>query len=153
MIYQGVHEENGWLVIDYMATWAYGYDFMLDAAQAIINTDFKDNTMRVGSAQVRGGQEIEHLEEAKSHGLVLRDCESLKEEKGVLLVGGQSSIMGIRMQVAFFNQSNVVKLYSNAKSFFAEHGQQVFDNYMNSIEINAYCRAAERKVLSKKKWD
>ena len=47
MLLKGIHEENGWMFADYQATWKYGYDFMLDAAQTVIDMDFMDRLQRV----------------------------------------------------------------------------------------------------------
>ena len=46
MIFKGLKENNGWMMAEYCATWKYGYDFMLDAAQTVIDTDFHEKLQR-----------------------------------------------------------------------------------------------------------
>ena len=124
MIFKGLKENNGWMMAEYSATWAYGYDFMLDAAQTIID-------------------------EVRVHGGVLRDCPSVCGECGVLTVSGVSGIMECPVQFVFYNQTNLVRLYCPFRQYFKEHGEHVFDNYMNSIEIKAYCKDTERRTIAK----
>ena len=45
--------------------------------------------------------------------------------------------------------TDVVRLFCPFKQYFEDHGERVFDNYMNSIEIKAYCRATERRTAGK----
>ncbi len=148
MIFTHISEQNGWIVVDYAATWKYGYDFMLDAAQTMIDTDFKDKLQRVAVAQIAGAPDSEKLDGVNAAGGNLRAFADTREENGVLTVSGLSSIMECPIQLSFFNQTNVVRLFCPLKKYFDEHGEHVFDNYMNSIEIKAYCKEAERKVLA-----
>ena len=38
---------------------------------------------------------------------------------------------------------------SPAGEYFKANGEHVFDNYVNSIEIKAYCKDTERRILAK----
>lgn len=58
--FKGLKENNGWTVAEYSATWIYGYDFMLDAVQTIIDTDFQDKLQRVATAEIAEARDIEH---------------------------------------------------------------------------------------------
>lgn len=153
MIFRGLKENNGWMVVDYSATWRYGYDFMLDAAQMIIDTDFQSNLQRVATSEIVGAPDVERIEEVRAHHNILRDCDSVKEECGTLTLAGISRIMECPVQFTFFNQTNVVRLFCPIKQMFEEHGEHVFDNYMNSIEIKAYCKDTERRTLEKIKGE
>lgn len=146
MILKGIKENNGWMIAEYSSTWYYGYDFMLDAAQVIIDTDFQNNLQRVA---VEGTEDVEKLDEVMACGNVLRDCQSLCEECNALIVAGISKIMECPVQFVFFNQTNFVRLSCPIKQYFEEHGEHVFDNYMNSIEIKAYCKDTERRTIKK----
>ncbi len=146
MIFKGLQENNGWMIAEYSATWRYGYDFMLDAAQTVIDTDFQDNLQRVAVASLAGANNIEKLDEVAAAGKALRNCPSFQKEQGVLAVSGVSKMMECPVQLMFFNQTDLVRLLSPGKEYFQKHGEHVFDNYMNSIEIVAYCRAAERRA-------
>ncbi|MDE5825540.1 MAG: hypothetical protein K2H91_12770 [Lachnospiraceae bacterium] len=149
MIFKELKENNGWMMAEYSATWIYGYDFMLDAAQTIIDTDFQDRLQRVAAAEIAGARDMEKTDEVRANGNILRDCQSVCEECGVLTVSGISSIMECPVQFVFFNQTNLVRLFCPFKQYFKEHGEHVFDNYMNSIEIKAYCKDTERRTVEK----
>ena len=148
MIFKGLKESNGWKTAEYSATWRYGYDFMLDAAQTVIDTDFHDKLQRVAIAPM-GGYDREVTAEAAACGNILRDCREVKEECGVLTISGLSSLMECPVQISFYNQTSLVKLFCPFKQYFETHGEHVFDNYMNSIEIMAYCKDTERRTLAR----
>ena len=65
MIFRGIKENNGWMTAEYSATWRYGYDFMLDAAQIIIDTDFMDKLQRVATAETAGACDVERIDEVR----------------------------------------------------------------------------------------
>ena len=146
MIYQGMKEVNDWVMVEYHSTWSYGYDFMLDAAQVIIDTDFKEKTQRFAVAEIAEAEEQERLTERKAENYIIRNCDTSKREHGVLIISGISDIMESPIQVMFFNQTNIVRLFCPYKKYFEIHGEHVFDNYMNSVEIKAYCIDAVRKM-------
>ena len=146
MTYQGMKEMNDWIMVEYHSTWSYGYDFMLDAAQVIIDTDFKENTQRFAVAEIAGADDQERITELKAENYVIRDCETSKKEHGVLTISGVSDIMETPVQIVFFNQTNIVRLFCPFKKYFEIHGEHVFDKYMDSIEIKAYCIDAVRNA-------
>ena len=149
MLFKGLGEQNGWVIVEYETTWPYGYDFMLDAAQTVIDTDFKDKLQRVAVALVAGTKDVERLDQVKACGNRLRECPSVAEEHGVLTVSGVSQVMECAVQFVFFNQTRLVRLVSPFQQYFKEHGEHVFDHYMNSIEIKAYCVDTERRTKQK----
>lgn len=151
MIFKSLHENNGWILVEYSATWKYGYDFMLDAAQCIMDMDFKEGLQRVATADIAGAKDIERIEEVLKARNILRNCDSLRKEWGVLTVSGISTIMECPVQFSFFNQTDLVKLFCPIKKYFEDHGEHVFDNYLNSIEIKAYCKDTERRVRDEKR--
>lgn len=146
MTYQGMKEINDWIMVEYHSTWSYGYDFMLDAAQVIIDTDFKDNTQRFAVAEIAGADDQERITELKAENYIIRDCETSKKEHGVLTISGVSDIMETPVQMVFFNQTNIVRLFCPFKKYFEIHGEHVFDKYMDSVEIKAYCIDAVRNA-------
>ena len=145
MIFRGIKEDNGWMVVDYSATWKYGYEFILDACQIIIDTDFQEKLQRVAITHGPGTEPIECLESVRKSEFDVRKCNITNKESSALMVAGISRIMECPVQVMFFNQTNAVKLFCPVKKIFEEHGDHVFDNYMNSVEIKAYCRDAVRQ--------
>ena len=160
MTFKHSKSENGWLSIDYAATWRYGYDFMLDAAQTIL-ADLGEDLQRVAKAETAGVPFVEIIDEVKTCGGKLRECEALKEECGVLAVAGISHVMECPMQVVFYNQTNFVRLDipiaqipegAPARKIFDERKdgyQHTFDCFMDSIEIKAYCADTERRTREK----
>ena len=145
MLFRQIKEEDGWMVVDYSATWKYGYDLMLDLCQVIIDTDFQNNLQRIATTQVPGGEPAECLENVKQCDFDLRKCDATSKESSALIIAGISRVMQCPIQMMFFNQTNVVRLFCPIKKIFEDHGEHVFDNYVNSIEIRAYCRDAIRQ--------
>lgn len=146
MLLREVREENGWMFADYQATWRYSYDFMLDAAQAVINMDFQDNLQRVAIGLLSESKQEECIEEVRASGNILRNCEKVAHENGVLIVSGVSRIMECPVQLMFYNQTNVIRLCTPFKKVFEEGGDNAFTTYLSSIEIKAYCADTERRV-------
>ena len=150
MIFKEIDTEGDWVCVEYAATWRYGYDFMLAAAQAIL-ADFGADFQRFARYQITGCAPDEIVEEVKACGGDLRSCKSLEEECGAIAVAGVSGIMECPVQIVIFHQTNTVRLDCPLKSYFKEHGEHVFDNYMNSVEIKAYCADTERRTLARKR--
>lgn len=148
MIFRKIEENNGWNTIAYTTTWGYGYDFMIDAVQAMIDVDFKENLDRVAYAEMPGRPEAIVTDAVKKAGGILRDVNEVVEERGMLTVAGRSNVMGVPIQFTLFNQTSVVQVFVPS-SYIDEHGERVLDNYMNSIEIKAYCMDTERQVTRK----
>lgn len=149
MVFKGINMDGEWVCVEYAATWRYGFDFMLDAAKAILS-DLANNLQRFARYKIIGGKPEDIVEDVKKCKGDLRSCEALKEECGAIAVAGVSGIMECPMQIVFFNQTNKVLLDCPIKGYFEEHGEHVFDNYMNSIEINAYCADTKRRTLAEK---
>lgn len=144
MLLKKIKKEGHWIFADYQATWNYGYDFMLDAAQAVIDSDLKTELERVAIGQIGMGGQTECIEEVRRAGNVLRRCGKLKEEQGVLMIAGISHVMGCPVQLMFYNQTNVIRLCipSLYKNIFKKGGKNAFTTYLCSMEIKAYCAAA-----------
>lgn len=155
MVFKDINEEDGWLTIEYAATWKYSFDFMLDAAQVIL-MDFGVDLQRVAVTENVGGKFTDVTESVMDCGGRIRKCESLTE-CGVLAVAGISGIMECPMQVKFYNQSNTVVVdipvgqipdSDPIKEALADN-DHVFDTYMNSVEIKAYCADTERRTIER----
>lgn len=142
-------QEDGWVKVYYTGTWENKWDFMLDALQRII-VDFGEELHKVAynDRKEQGSEDIDILAEVKSHGGNLRECESLKTERGILSAAGISSVLICPYQIVFFNHSPSVRIDSPYKKYFDEHGEHIFDNFLNSVEIKAYCDGAVRDVLN-----
>ncbi len=148
-------EENGWICVDYAATWKYGFDFMLDAAQVLLE-DFGDDLQRFATAEIAGRTFVNIIDKI---GGKVRECAALRDECGVIAVAGISRVMECPMQITLYNQTNAVGLDVPLAQLPESHParkiiderkdgyERTFDVYMNSLEIKAYCAGAEHRVL------
>lgn len=153
-------EDNGWIAVNYAATWDYGFDFMLDAAQVIL-ADFGDDLQRFAKAEIADSEFTNITDEVMECGGKLCECKALKDECGVIAVAGISRVMECPMQIVFYNQTNAVALdipiaqipesHPARKRFDerVEDFEHTFDCYMNSIEIKAYCADTERRTIER----
>lgn len=148
MVFKNFSNDGNWVHVEYAATWKYGYDFMLDAAQTLL-ADFGNDLQRFAKYEIAGAKPVEIVGEVKSCGGKLRSCEALEEECGATALAGISGIMECPIQIMFFNQTDLVRLDSPIKAIFEEHGEHVFDHYMDSVEIKAYCSDTERRTLAR----
>lgn len=157
MTLKAFKEDGGWIAVEYAATWRYGYDFMLDAAQVLLK-DFGDDLQRFAKAGIAGGEFINITDNI---GKNVRECPALRDECGVIAVAGISHVMECPMQIIFYNQTNAVGLDipisqmpedHPGRKFFDERKDQyehTFDCYMNSVEIKAYCADTERRTIER----
>lgn len=154
MTFKHSKSENGWLSMDYAATWRYGYDFMLDAAQMVL-ADFGEDLQRAAKAETAGLPFVEILDEVNACGGRLRECKVLKEECGAIAIAGISGVMECPMQLVFYNQTNMVRLDIPFAQIPEEALSQkildghTFECFMDSIEIKAYCADTERRTIEK----
>ncbi len=148
MLLRKIERKNHWFFADYQATWRYGYDFMLDAAQAVIDGDFKDGLERVAIGGTAGGGQTECIDDVYRSGNKLRSCGKLKEEQGVLIIAGESRIMECPVQLMLYNQTDVIRLCipESFGHIFKKGGDNAFTTYLCSMEIKAYCASAERNT-------
>ncbi|MBQ9956331.1 MAG: hypothetical protein IJO99_02045 [Ruminococcus sp.] len=148
MLYMGMTEdtEKGWIFIEYRTTWEMNYDFILDASQVVINTDLRENLQQIAVSKAQGVDFENVLEEARDYKFNLRECPSTKEENGALIIAGRGQLMECPIQLIFFNNTSTVKLCSPERGYFEENGVNVFDNYLNSVEIKAHCLKTERDI-------
>ena len=151
MLYMGMTEdtEKGWVFIEYRSTWEMDYDFVLDAAQVVINTDLRENLQQIAVSKAQGVDFENVIAEAGNYKYNLRECPSTKEENGALIIAGKSQLMECPMQLIFFSNTSTVKLCSPEREYFEKNGFNVFDTYMNSVEIKAHCLRTERDIKAK----
>lgn len=141
MVFKSKDVVNGWMLVRYNSTWKMPWDFILYAAQEIIDSDFSKKGL--GRVAVGFGHErTECLDEVIQHNGILANCPTVKKENGFLIVSGISKIMENPIQIELYNQTNEVILQTNNLSVFSEHGDNVFTNYLNSMEILAYHKLA-----------
>lgn len=157
MVFKQFKTEGDWISVDYAATWRYGYDFMLDAAQVLL-ADFGENLQRFATAEIAGGTLINITDKI---GKKVRECSALNDECGVIAVAGISRVMECPMGITFYNQTNAVGLDIPIAQIPKDHPvrkifderkdgyEHTFDCYMDSVEIKAYCADTERRTLTR----
>jgi len=144
MLFQGINKNENWVCLDYTTTWKYDYDLALFMAQHIINEDLCEYFQYAATAEERGGDQTECTEQLKAARLALRECNETAYMKGTLAIAGVSRIMGCPLQFLFYADTNHMQVMSPAADFFDKNGEHILDNYLNSVEIMAYCRRTER---------
>ncbi len=138
-------QNAGCWTASYQTTWHYGYDFMLDAAQVLIDTDFRVSLERVAVGTMPNGTVTECLEQVKQAENQLRAAECCKSEQAILIVAGYSRIMECPVQLTFRNQTNELEICTSASEVVEGCGKEAFTNYLCSMEINAYVADTKRK--------
>ena len=149
MILRRLYETNGWKYAEYQTTWPYGWDFMLDAVQEIIDIDLleSDAEVRFAVREVAGAPMQEITDEVEEAEYDLRDCETLQSEWGVLMITGVSPILkNIQIQVELYNQTGMFRIGTTSAEIFDE-SENALTTYICSMEIKAYCADTERRVI------
>lgn len=145
MIFKGFNKAEKYVVLGYESTWELSQEIVFDAAQVILDTDFEDKVQRIVSVNAETNENKDHLEEFIQHNRNLLECNFGPFDS--LVIAGRSSIMEVPVQFAFYVGESQIRVFVFDPEFVDKYGEKVFDNYMSSIEINAYCRNTERRVL------
>jgi hypothetical protein len=148
MILRRLYETNG-KYAEYQTTWPYGWDFMLDAVQEIIDIDLleSDAEVRFAVREVAGAPMQEITDEVEKAEYDLRDCETMQSEWGVLMITGVSPILkNIQIQVELYNQTGMLRIGTTSAEIFDE-SENALTTYICSMEIKAYCADTERRVI------
>ena len=145
MIFEGFNKTEKYVVLGYKTTWNLSREIVFDAAQVILDTDFEENVQRIITVNTSANENKDYLEEFKNNNRNLLGCEIGQFDS--LVVAGKSSIMEVPVQFAFYVGESHIRVFVFDPEFLDKYGKDVFDNYMSSIEINAYCRNTERRVL------
>lgn len=148
MILKGIEKKENVVILDYEATWEMAQDVVFDAAQVILETDYQEDLQRFITVIKEGEETVDRLATVKEEGKNIFHCDFVLVPTDVVVIAGKSSIMETTTQFAFYVNSNQVRLFVFDPKYFETNGQNAFDHYMSSIEINAYCKHTERKVRS-----
>ena len=149
MILKKLYGSNGWKFAEYQTTWPYGWDFMLDAAQQMVDADLleSDAELLFGVKDLAGAPMTDITDEVEDTDYELRECETLQREWGVLMLTGVSPILkNIQIQVEFYNQTGMLRIGTNKPEIF-DGDENALTTYVCSMEIKAYCAATERDLL------
>ncbi len=149
MIFRSLLNTIEGMQLKFSTTWEYRYDFILDAVQEIIKTDYSDSISRIAVKNDGDKEFVECLKELKSADMNVRNSETLSDRHNELVIEGESRIMRCTLEFHFFCDTNVVELTCREKGYIRKKGKHSFDIYMDSLEINAYCRDARRRAIQK----
>ena len=149
MIFRSLVNTIEGMQLKFSTTWEYGYDFILDAIADIIKRDFTGKILKVGVKQEDEKKFTDCLEELNAAGNDVRGAATLSERHDEVIIEGESRIMNCTLEFHFFCDRNYIDLTCREKGFIRKKGKHSFDIYMDSLEINAYCRDARRRAIER----
>lgn len=108
------HFEGPWNQYDFLlASQGYGWDYILDSAEYMINAEL-EHIGTVSVSKVLGANEVELIDELNSAGGSIKKMKSLAEEAGALGIGGMSKIVGGPVKIVWINQTRVIRIFTPA---------------------------------------
>ncbi len=150
MIYRRNVSTRRGMKVSFSTTWEYKSEFITDACYDIIKNDFGSSLVRACVIMEQGGKKQEILDDVKvSETVDPAVFEKLAKGCDEAIIAGYSKIMDCPIEFHFSAGTNVVELTCLKMGFFNKKGKHAFDVYMDSIEINAYCRDVRRKTSLK----
>ena len=142
-----VSPDGIWGHYDYRTTWPYGWDFILEATQFLVDTDIEQvQQLQVG---VLGREETDIVEEFHRAGRRLSDT-SASQENGFLSIAGHSRIMECALKIVLVNQTAGLRLSAMRSQIpqEARDDPQAFTTYVSSLEINGHVAIARREATT-----
>lgn len=105
------HIRESWQQYDFLlAARGYGWDYIIDSAEYMINNDLS-NISTVSLSKIMGSGEIELIDEYKMTGSI-KQMKSLVTESGVLGIGGISKTIKVPVKIVWFNQTRVIRIFT-----------------------------------------
>lgn len=142
MQFCGLRTEENITRVYYKATWDYDFPFAVLFLQKLIDEDLHQQITYAEAGDFDHTSDFRE-ELARVRGR-LRSCRTLMKEKSLLSIAGFSEAMDCDLRVTLFPGTNHVQIeIMDKKEMFAEHGDHVFDVYMDSFEILTYMEAAK----------
>ena len=142
----GRSNDGEWLHYVFQTTWKYGWDFVLEACQVLIDRDLeRADRLFYGRMDERGP---DHSEELKAANGQIR-ATGADQEAAFLILGGYSRIMQCPLSLQFNNQTDVLMLTTYAQDVPEEAWERpdAFTTYVSSIELNAYISMTRRGLI------
>lgn len=149
MIFRSLVNTIEGMQLKFSTTWEYGYDFILDAVTDIIKRDFSHRVMKAAVKNEEEKKFTDCLDELADAAFDARKAEVLSDRHDEVIIEGESRIMNCTLRFHFFCDRNYIDLTCREKGFIRKKGKHSFDIYMDSLEINAYCRDARRRALER----
>ena len=93
-----------------LAARGYGWDMAVDWAAYMAGADLR----HIGTVSVSdpGGGETELIASCHAHGDDLRSMPELRQERGMLGLGGESAVLGDMVKIVWINQTNALRLFT-----------------------------------------
>lgn len=103
---------GAWQLYDFLLDCRiYGWDYCVDAAKYVCAADLKNIGTITVSPTIGSGIEKELIDEYRSNNNSIEQMPALKNETGVLTIGGSSSVLnGAPVKIVWFNQSNRIRI-------------------------------------------
>ena len=142
MQFCGLRAEEKITHIYYKSTWDYDFPYALLFLQQLIDEDFHRQITYAEAGDF--DQTYDFQDELERVRGKLRNCRTLMREKTLLSIAGFSEAMDCDLRVTLFPGTNHVQIeIMDRADMFTEHGEHIFDVYMDSFEILAYIAAAK----------
>lgn len=91
----------------------YGYPLMLDMAQFVIDHYLLRRIRSFRVSLLVGQPEKEYRFLLRIHGNRISKCKKIQREQGVIYLSGESLILDDIIEIAWFNQLNIIGVTSN----------------------------------------
>lgn len=91
----------------------YGYVMMLDMAQFVIDRYFSGKVLSFKVSILAGWQEKEYKCLLRFHRYRIDRCKAMQKEHGVICLKGNSQILDDEIEIAWFNQTNILGVAGN----------------------------------------
>lgn len=122
--------QKGWHRYDFLLTGGYGWDYILNTAQYLMDSDLDvrmvEKTMSLGSKPVSIFNEVK---EAGS----IKNCASALAEGSSFSIGGGSKELGCIVMISFTNQTSVLTVFT-----MAVDKSDVIENYVEKLIIHKF---------------
>ena len=106
------HNRGPWQQYDVLlAARGYGWNMMVDWAAYMESADL-DGISTITTAEMINMPETELIDEYRKTQKGIKNFEALKEERGVLAIGGISRVLKAPMKIVWFNQTRVLRFFT-----------------------------------------
>ncbi len=131
-----------------LLTFRVSWEQLVCMIDAIIQRDFKENIYDLYVSD-SNGKETPVVGEIRQHHFQIHECPFYQRESGSITIYGASSIWGVDISFTIWNQLDkcLVKIYKDP--FIEKEGEQVYDRYLDSIEIEGFVNYTRRQYENK----
>lgn len=142
----GRSNDGEWLSYVFQTTWPYGWEFVLEACQVLIDRDLvRADRLFYGRMDERGPDHSAELEAVNGQ---IR-ATGAAQESAFLILGGYSRLMQCPLSLQFNNQTDVLMLTTYVEEVPEEVRERpdAFTTYVSSIELNAYISMTRKGLI------